>query len=92
MSTKAFVLALLSATPCIPTSDVTTASQNLAAHLRADGSVDDILYKPLALDRRIAPRCEYATRWMSVRALGDDGVVNGGSFGHVLSRFSARYT
>ena len=49
------------------------------------------LCKPLALGRRVAPRCEYEIRWPAVRALGDDGVVNNGSFGHVLSRFSARY-
>src|ERR671919_221540 len=42
------------------------------------------LCEPFALGRRIAPRVEYAIRRAVVRALGDDGVVNNGSFGHVL--------
>jgi hypothetical protein len=42
------------------------------------------LCEPLALGRRVAPRSEYAIRGAVVRALGDDGVVNNGSFGHVL--------
>jgi len=64
MSTKAFVLALLSATPCVgstetgeqsartqsgavvPTGHVTAVSKSLAAHLRLDDSVGDILEHP----------------------------------------------
>jgi hypothetical protein len=64
MSTKAFVLALLSATPgvgcaeageesprteagaVVPTGHMTAVSRSLAAHLRLDDSVDDILQHP----------------------------------------------
>lgn len=64
MSTKAFVLALLSATPCVgsaeageqgvrteagpvsPGGHMTAESKRLAAHLRLDESVDDILQHP----------------------------------------------
>jgi acetyl esterase/lipase len=44
MSTKAFVLALLSATPCVGSADA--GEHSLPAHLRLDDSVDDILEHP----------------------------------------------
>jgi acetyl esterase/lipase len=48
MSTKAFVLALLSATPWVGAAEgqETTPSKSQAAHLRLDDSVDDILEHP----------------------------------------------
>jgi acetyl esterase/lipase len=64
MSTKAFVLAMLSATPCVGSTDagaqshrteagavvpaghVTAVSKGLAAHLRLDDSIDDMLEHP----------------------------------------------
>jgi hypothetical protein len=43
------------------------------------------LSKPLALGRWIAPCGEDPIRRAVVRSLGDDGVVNNGSFRHVVS-------
>jgi acetyl esterase/lipase len=44
MSTKAFVLALLSATPCVGSAEA--GEQSRATHLRLDGSVGDVLEHP----------------------------------------------
>jgi acetyl esterase/lipase len=58
MSTKAFVLALLSATPFVGSSEAGEASKSLAAHLRLDDSVDDMLEHPAfaGFGRLLLPR------------------------------------
>jgi acetyl esterase/lipase len=60
MSTKAFVLAVLSATPCVGSAErqETTLSRSQATHLRLDDRVDDILEHPAfaGFGRLLLPR------------------------------------